>query len=107
MAVEGAVLLLTVYDYDMITANDFTGMSVVALNDVPGHSSYKGPSSPELLNLTLPVFVLKEEDKIRSLLELINRAQKGDARALNFFKINKMLNLKKLIKEGSKSSLFS
>ena len=45
----------------------------------------------------------------KSLLELGSKLKKGDSRATSFFKVNKKIlgNLKKLFKEGSKTSLFS
>ena len=105
MTLHGGILLLTVFDYDMITSNDFTGMCVVALNSVPVAST--ADSSQQ--NHTLPLFVITDDNMSKSLLELGSRLKKGDSRATSFFKVNKKIlgNLKKLFKEGSKTSLFS
>lgn len=106
MALQGGVLLLTVFDHDIITSDDFTGLCVVPLNSVPGATAT--PSSPTQRNHTLPLFVITD-DISRALIELRNRFKKGDTRATNFYKVNKKIlgNLKKLFKEGSKTSLFS
>ena len=108
MTLHGGILLLTVFDYDMITSNDFTGLCVVALNSVPGAST-AGASSSSQQNHTLPLFVITDDNMSKSLLELGSRLKKGDSRATSFFKVNKKIlgNLKKLFKEGSKTSLFS
>ena len=104
MTTKGGILLLTVLDHDIITADDFMGMCVVALDSVPGSTQ---DSSQR--NRTLPLFVITEDSKSRSLVELGNRMSRGDSRATSFFKVNKKIfgNLKKLVKEGSRSSLFS
>ena len=61
-----------IFDYDMITSNDFTGMCVVALNSVPGAST-AGASSSSQQNHTLPLFVITDDNMSKSLLELGSR----------------------------------
>ncbi len=112
MLVEGGILLFTVFDHDMITANDFSGMSVLPLHRIPGCRHPPGTAAgptPLELNHTLPLFIITEETRCRPLTELGYRLAKGDSDAANFFKVNKKIlgNLRKLVKEGSKTSLFS
>lgn len=106
MTAEGGVLLLTIFDHDIITSDDFTGICVIPLNSIPGSTPDPSPSSKR--NHTLPLFVITEETMSKSLVELGNRLHRGDSRAASFFKTNKKLlgNLKKLVKEGSKTNLF-
>jgi hypothetical protein len=98
MALQGGILLLTVFDHDIITSNDFMGMCVVSLNSIPGATSTTHPSSPSQRNHTLPLFIITDDTMSRSLLELGTRLKKGDSRATSFFKVNKKIlgNLKKL-----------
>lgn len=109
LATEGGILLLTIFDHDVLTPDEFTGMCVVPLNGVSGLASCSSPSSPVQRNHTLPLFVISEDSMSKYLLELGVRSHKGDSLAANFFKINKKIlgNIKKLFKEKSKSSLFS
>lgn len=98
---KGSILLLTFYDYDLITADDYMGMCVVPLHTLPGLPSV--PTHSSRLNLTLPLFILTENTKSRAASELSGRAHKGDARAINFFKVNKKIlggDLAKLFKES-------
>ena len=100
VAVQGSILLLTLYDYDLITADDFMGMCVVPLHTLPGVGPVAtGRSSRQ--NLVLSLFQLSDSTKSRAASELTDRANKGDPRAVNFFKVNcKILggNIEKLFK---------
>ena len=109
---EGGILLFTVFDHDIITANDFSGMCVLPLHRIPGCRHPPGAtasSAPLEPNHTLPIFFFTEETRCRPLTELGQRLAKGDSDASNFFKVNKKIlgNLKKLVKDGSKTSLFA
>lgn len=104
LSIKGSVLLLSFYDYDIITSNDFMGMCVIPLHSLPGLPSLPPPdqNAPRRKNLTLPLFELSEEMKSRAALELVSRSQKGDPRAVGFLKENKKIigaYFKKLFKD--------
>ena len=92
MEVEGTVLLLSVFDSDVVGANDFAGMCVVACKDfpqlLPSEASLTDPNSPQRKNLTLPLFRYTSETHLS---ELDTRARLGDGKASDFFKVNKKL----------------
>jgi len=98
--IQGSILLLTLYDHDIITADDFMGMCVVPLHTLPGvEPGSKDRSSRQ--NLDLSLFQLSDSSQSRAASELADRAHKGDPRATNFFKVNgKILggNIEKLFK---------
>lgn len=93
MNVEGAVLLMSVFDHDIVGANDFAGMCVVACKDLPQLSSPEAsltdPNAPQRMNLTLPLFRCTHETP--AFVELDARARLGDDKASEFFKVNKKL----------------
>lgn len=93
--VDGAVLLLSVFDHDLVGSNDFAGMCVVACKDIPRmtspQASLTDPNAPQRLNLTLPLFHYTAETP--AFAELDSRAHLGDAKAVEFFKSEKSLNL--------------
>ena len=93
MDVEGTVLLLSVFDHDVIGANDFAGMCVVACKDIPQlaspEASLTDPDAPQRKNLTLPLFRYTSETPVFA--EMDARSHLGDAKAANFFKVNKNL----------------
>ena len=88
---EGTVLLLSVFDHDIVGANDFAGMCVVACKDIPHLSSPEesliDPNAPQRKNLTLPLFHYSKATP--AYVELEARAHLGEAKAAEFFKMNK------------------
>ena len=88
---EGTVLLLSVFDHDIVGANDFAGMCVVACKDIPRlaspEESLMDPRSPQKKNLTLPLFHYAKATP--AFVELDARAHLGDTKAADFFKVNK------------------
>ena len=90
----GAVLLLSVFDHDIVGANDFAGMCVVSCKDIPrlasAQASLTDPRAAQRKNLTLPLFrCYKETLAFR---ELDVRSHLGDAKANDFFKMSKNQN---------------
>lgn len=89
MDTEGAVLLLSVFDHDVVGSNDFAGMCVVACKDIPRiaspQASLTDPSAPQRKNLTLPLFRFTRTTAVFS--ELDSRSHLGDAKAEHFFKL--------------------
>lgn len=92
---EGTVLLLTVFDYNVIGFNEFVGMCAVACKDIPQmaspQASLSDPNAPQRKNFTLPIFRYTSETPV--FLELDGRARMGDIKANEFFRTNKSLNL--------------
>ena len=92
---EGTALLLSVFDYNVIGANGFVGMCVVACKDIPQmvstEASLTDPNSPQQINLTLPLFRYTNATPV--FVELDARAGLEDDKAGDFFKTNKHLNL--------------
>lgn len=92
---DGAVLLLSVFDHDLVGSNDFAGMCVVACKNVPQmtspHTSLTDPNAPQRLNLTLPLFHYSKATP--AFVELDTRAHLGDSKANEFFKSDKCLHL--------------
>ena len=92
MDVEGTVLLLSVFDSDVVGADDFAGMCVVACKDIPqllpSEASLTDPNTPQRKNLTLPLFRYTSETQLS---ELHARAHLGDGNASDFVKANKKL----------------
>ena len=112
MARKGTILLFTIFDYDMFTKNDFTGLCAVALDSIPwtptpSTSQDKSATTGTRKNLILPLFVVSEDSNTPALLELVSRSVKGDSMASSFFKANKTIlgNVEKLYREGSRTSL--
>ena len=92
---EGTVLVLTVFDYNLIGANEFTGMCVVDCKDIPQmaspQASLTDPNVPQRKNLTLPVFRYTSVTPI--FVEIDARARLGDDNANDFFKTSRNTNL--------------
>lgn len=90
---DGTVLLLSVFDHDIVSANDFAGMCVVACKGIPqlisSEASLTDPDSPQRKNLTLPLFRYTSETPV--FVEIVARSRLGDAKAMGFFKVNKKL----------------
>ena len=95
MDFHGAVLLLSVFDHDLVGANDFAGMCVVACKDIPRmvspEASLTDPRTPQRKNLTLPLFRYSSETP--PFVELDVRAHLGDDKANDFFKTSRTHNL--------------
>jgi hypothetical protein len=93
MDYEGAALLFSVFDHDIVGANDFAGVCVVSCSDIPRlaspESSLTDPNAPQRVNLTLPLFRFTHETP--NFIELDARARLGDDKASDFFKVNKKL----------------
>lgn len=92
MDIEGTVLLLSVFDSDVVGVYDFAGMCVVACKDIPqllpSEASLTDPNTPQRKNLTLPLFRYTSATQLS---ELHARANLGDSKANNFFKASKKL----------------
>lgn len=88
---EGAILLLSVFDHDIIRSNDFCGICVVPCKDIPflspAESAFSDPNATERRNLMLPLFKLKKSTVV--LKELDARSDLSDQTASEFFKNNK------------------
>ena len=91
--IEGTILLLSVFDHDIVGANDFAGVCVVACKDIPQlispEASLTDPDAPQRKNLTLPLFHYTNETP--AFAELDARARLEDHKANEFFKVNKKL----------------
>ena len=89
---DGTVLLLTIFDHDVIGSNDFAGMCVVACKSIPRLRSTKAsfdPATTQPKNLNLPLFQLTTKTAVLS--ELHTRSKLGDFKAIEFFKSNRKL----------------
>lgn len=93
MEKDGTVLLLSVFDHDIVGANDFAGMCVVACKDIPQLASPEmslvDPNAPQRKNLTLSLFRYTRETP--AFVEMNARSRVGDSKACEFFKVNKKL----------------
>ncbi|XP_064406610.1 protein unc-13 homolog D-like isoform X2 [Halichondria panicea] len=90
---RGAVILLTIFDHDIISSNDLCGVCVVPCEDIPilspVRSAFDNPNAVERRNLTLPLFKIPESTI--ALNELSTRASSSDHRATDFLKENKQI----------------
>lgn len=77
MAVEGAILLLSIFDHSTIGSDQLAGMCVVACKDIPDSTS-------DVLqrNMTLPLF--RFIDMTFSFAEIEARVHFGDTKASHF-----------------------
>uniref|UniRef100_A0A8B9GER0 Unc-13 homolog D n=1 Tax=Amazona collaria TaxID=241587 RepID=A0A8B9GER0_9PSIT len=83
---EGACLLLTVFDYDMLGANDLEGEAFFPLCHLPGLNTDEDPADAGRVPQTrLPLTHPKPTDEILQLLE----SRKGDKEAQAFVKLRK------------------
>ena len=93
---DGTVLLLTVFNHNLIGHNQFIGMCVIACKDIPRlaspESSLTDPTSTQQVNLKLPL--LRYTTETPTFLELDIRAGLGDEKANNFFKTHKLGDLR-------------
>ena len=83
---NGAVLMLAIYDHDVIGSNDFAGLCVIAGKDIPRLSARTSTSDPDAVqkrNLILPLFTPPETIAFR---ELEMRHHLNDSDATNFWK---------------------
>ena len=71
MGKEGAILVLTVFDHDLIRENTFVGICVVPCKDIPQlldeAPSVLDRTAPQRKNLTLPLFQLADSRCFREL----------------------------------------
>lgn len=90
MDTEGTVLLLSVFDHDVVGTNDFAGMCVVACKDIPRMASPEAslidPNAPQRKNMTLPLFHFDFTRDIPVFTEIDARSRLGDTKAVHFFK---------------------
>ena len=59
MDVEGAMLMMAIFDYDMVGSNDLCGLCVIPCKRIPklgGKGSLTRPTGPERKNYHLPLF---------------------------------------------------
>lgn len=107
MTMDGAILLLSVFDHDVVGTNDFAGMCVVACKDIPrlvsAEASLIDAEAPQPKNLTLPLFHYSQQTS--AFAELDVRARLGDNQANDFFKLERtqhiLGNLANLRRRGS------
>ena len=69
MDVEGAMLLMAVFDYDMVGSNDLCGLCVIPCKRIPrlsGKGSITRPTGPERKNYHLPLFKVQPTAAFRS-----------------------------------------
>ena len=62
MDTEGTMLLMAVFDYDIVGSNDLCGLCVIPCNRIPRLSnkgSITRPSGPERKNYHLPLFTIQ------------------------------------------------
>ena len=88
---DGAILLLAVYDHDLIGSNDFAGLCAVACKDIPKLSnrpSPTDPNAPHAKNLILPLFTPLETAVFK---ELEARHSMNDPDAIEFWKSQRKL----------------
>jgi BAI1-associated protein 3 len=86
MEVDGAMLLLAVFDYDKMSSNDLCGLCVIPCKRIPklaGRGSITKPTGPERKNYHLPLFMVQPTLAFR---ELEARNHAGDSEAQHFFK---------------------
>lgn len=89
---DGSILLLTIFDHDVIGSNDFAGMCVVDCQTMPRLRSAKAcfePNAPQPKNLNLPLFHFVDPTPVTT--ELYTRSKLGDSKAIDFFKANRKL----------------
>ncbi|XP_064406965.1 protein unc-13 homolog D-like isoform X2 [Halichondria panicea] len=90
---RGAVILLTIFDYDLLRSNDLCGVCVVPCEDIPilspVRSAFDNPGAIVKKNLILPLF--KIPASTMSLNELLARANSSDLRVADFLKENKQI----------------
>eukprot|EP00731_Ephydatia_muelleri_P029266 Em0020g910a len=71
MGKEGAILVLTIFDHDLIRENTFVGICVVPCKDIPQlldeAPSVLDRTAPQRKNLTLPLFQLADSRCFREL----------------------------------------
>ena len=91
---EGAVLVLSVYDFDKIGKNELMGICVVQCADAPSVSSTSSlldDGAPKRSNLGLSLFQIEE---LKPFQELRLRHENYDTEASSFFKLlNKKYSL--------------
>jgi hypothetical protein len=90
MDVEGAMLMMAVFDYDMVGSNDLCGLCVIPCKRIPkvgNKGSITKPTGPERKNYHLPLFKVQSTTAFR---ELEGRSQAGDSAAHHFFKVFKL-----------------
>lgn len=87
---EGAVLILAVYDYDKLSANDYAGLCVVSCQEIPRLTSTKSSlledTGPEIKNFMLPLIHIQGSLPLR---ELEARQATSDPDACSFSKCYK------------------
>ena len=67
---ESAILVLAVYDYDIVGKNDFMGICVIPWKDIPQISntaSLLNESAAERRNLALPLFHIEDSKALQEL----------------------------------------
>ena len=71
MGKEGAILVLTIFDHDLIRENTFVGICIVPCKDIPQlldeAPSVLDRTAPQRKNLTLPLFQLADSRCFREL----------------------------------------
>ena len=69
MDVEGAMLMMAVFDYDMVGSNDLCGLCVIPCKRIPklgNKGSITNPTGPERKNYHLPLFKVQPTTAFRS-----------------------------------------
>ena len=68
MDVEGAMLMMAVFDYDMVGSNDLCGLCVIPCKRIPkvgNKGSITKPTGPERKNYRLPLFKVQSTTAFR------------------------------------------
>lgn len=78
MEIEGTILTLAIYDYDVFGKDNFIGLCVASCNSIPDASELR--KSPMTLNL--PLFHIKSSSILE---ELVIRHQRSDEMASQLY----------------------
>ena len=99
--------MLAVFDYDMISSNDFAGLCVVACKDIPrldsGIASLGDPDAQVRKNLVLPLIHISATVTLH---ELETRKEASDSEASDAWKVYKKFEVEKAMDSGRRGSLF-
>lgn len=104
---KGSILMLAVFDYDMMSSNDFAGLCIVACKDIPrldsGIASLSDPDAQVRKNLVLPLIHISPTVALH---ELETRKEASDSEASDTWKVFKKFEADKAMDSGRKGSIF-
>ena len=105
---KGSILVLAVYDYDLVSANDFAGLCIVSCKEIPrlasATASLSDPNAQERKNLVLPLFHIPGSVTLN---ELDARKEGSDSEASDAWKVYKKFEVDKAIDTSRRGSLFN